>query len=253
MIKTALFKKYRTNEFIQFISNTLMIVKEHGADKLKVKAAYSSLNKHHQQLAEAYKQATQSEITPQLAKLDDQRDEAIICLRQICEGYTNHHQEEKRMAGQTILNCIAKYGNRLYNLNYSAETTALKNLASDLLTEPECLAAVQTVHMEEVVTYMQTTNQQFEELFIQRLKEASQLETMTMTERSQLTADVYRSLVQHVQAHATLSPSELYTGFINHLNENIEYFNQLVDRRKRGEQPDVTAINEEVRATPLEA
>ena len=41
MINNALFKKYRTNEFIQFISNTLMIIKEHGADKLKIKACNS--------------------------------------------------------------------------------------------------------------------------------------------------------------------------------------------------------------------
>lgn len=232
MIKTALFKNYRTNEFIQFISNTLMIINEHGKDKLKIKVLYNSLNNHYKQLAAAYQQASQSDITPQLAKLDDERDEAIICLRQISEGYTNHPFEAERMAGQTVLNCIGKYGTRLYNLNYSAETAALKNLSKDLTTISECVDAIKTIGMEAVVNFMNETNEKFEELFIKRLKESSQSNAKTTTELTQLTSDVYRTLVQHVNAHATLSPSAAYAGFVSHLNENIEYFNQIVERRK---------------------
>ena len=49
--------------------------------------------------------------------------------------------------------------------------------------------------------------------------------------------------MKHLEAHATLTPSAEYTLFINHLNENTEHFNQMVERRK--------PVSEEVPEEPL--
>jgi len=238
MIRSAILSKYRIQEFIQFISNMLMIVKQHGPDKLKIKALYTVLYQHHEKLQEAYKQDTISDITPQLAHLDIRRDQAIICLRQICDGYTHHHNEKLKTAGKKIVECIDKYGSRLYSLNYGAETAALKHLARDLQTNPECISALQEMHMEDVVNEMHMANTKFEKLFIQRLGEFSQYETKSTKELIQLTSEAYRTLVQHVDAHATLALSEEFTSLISHMNENIEHFNQVVERRKRGGEPE---------------
>ncbi len=232
MINAAVLGRYRIQEFIQFISNTLIIVKQHGAEKLKVKALYNVLSQHHIQLQEAYKQDTNSEITPQLTSLDTQRDQMIICLRQICEGYTHHPNEKLKAAGSRIVACIDKYGSKLYQLNYNAETASLKNLIRDLQTNPDCVAAIQDLDLEEVVKEMNIANINFEKLFIQRLGEFSQNGAKSTKELVQLTSEAYRTLAQHVTAHATLTPSEGYTSLIKHLNENIDHFNHIVDRRK---------------------
>ncbi|MEQ9443373.1 MAG: DUF6261 family protein [Cyclobacteriaceae bacterium] len=233
-MKTALLGRYRIQELIQFISNTLMIVKQHGPDKLKIKALYQSLLQQHQNLQQASKQDSMSEITPQLARLDARRDRAIICLRKICGGYAAHHRDNMSNAGQLILARIDKYGSKLYHQNYSAETAALKNLCRELQTDPLCINAVQELNVEEVVVEMNTVNTRFEKLFIQRLQEFSQYEGKSTQEHIQLTSEAYRTLVQHLDAHATLTPSEEYTLLINHLNENIDHFNLMIERRKRG-------------------
>ena len=253
MISSAILSKYRIQEFIQFISNVLMIVKQHGPDKLKIRPLYTVLLQNYESLQAAYKQDTNSEITPQLARLDVRRDQAIICLRQVCEGYIHHHNEKLKAAATKIIACIDKYGNRLYSLNYSAETAALKHLARDLQTNPECISALQDMHMEDVVNEMHVANTKFEKLFIQRLGAFSQYETKSTKEVIQLTSEAYRTLLQHVDAHATLAPSEEYNSLISHMNENIEHFNQVVERRKRGGEPEEmdTTSDESVDASTL--
>ncbi|MEM9930370.1 MAG: DUF6261 family protein, partial [Bacteroidota bacterium] len=122
MIKTASLKNYRVQEFIQFISNTLTIVQRHDPAKLKIAEYVTALTQHHQMLENAYKQDTLSEITPQLAQLDAVRDQALVCLRQVCEGYTSYPDETLSASGKKIVECIDKYGSKLYSLNYGAET-----------------------------------------------------------------------------------------------------------------------------------
>jgi hypothetical protein len=232
MIKAALLKNYRIPEFIQFITNILMIISQHEPKKLKIEPLVTALNQTHERLQEAFKQHTASEITPQLAKLDTARDRAIVCLRKVCEGYMDHPDERLKAAGQKVVECIDKYGSKLYSLNYGAETAILKNLVRDLQTNPECIIALKEVHMETLVQQMHETNLEFEKRFIQRLGAFSQYETKGTKELTQFTTEAYRTLVQHIDAHAILAPSEAYTSLINHMNENIDHYNLVAERRK---------------------
>ena len=251
MINTAILGKYRIQEFIQFTSNILMIVKQHGPDKLKIRSIYLPLVQNYERLQETYKRDTTNGLTPQITRLDDRRDRAIVCLRSIAEGYTYHFDEKLKAAGQLIVDCIDKYGSKLYQLNYNAETAALKNLGHDLHTDAACKAAIEELHLEWVVKEMDVANNRFEKLFVQRLGAFSQDEAKTTKEWVQRTTDAYRTLMQHIDAHATLAPSKEFTSLINHINENIEHFNVIVERRKGGaEEPEAESNAPNVLDTP---
>ncbi len=153
--------------------------------------------------------------------------------------YTHHHDKKRREAAEEVIACIDKYGYKLYSLNYGAETAALKNLAHDLQTDPVCMDAIQELQLKDVVNEMKNANVQFEKLFIERLSALSQEVIKSTKERIKSTTEAYRTLVQHVDAHATLAPSEVYDAFTSHLNENIEHFNQVVERRKNGQEAEV--------------
>ncbi len=239
MIKTALTKRYRIKEFIQFIRNVLLIVGQNDPQKLKLKAVYEALQQCGDTLQEAYRQNPASGITPQLASLDAQRDQAVLCLYKVSKGYLHHDDAKKAAAGKKVTDCLAKYGKRLHNLNYSAETAALKNLIHDLQTNPDCMAALKEMHLEKVVEVMSQANTAFEALFVQRLEQSSQQDTTK--ELVELTTEAYRTLVQHIEAHATLTPSESYTSLISHMNENIDHFNRVVARRRSMTADDVAA------------
>ncbi|MGB3779081.1 MAG: DUF6261 family protein [Tunicatimonas sp.] len=232
MITPAQLTRYRIKEFIQFIRNSLLIVSQHNPEQLQVKAQYGALTRAQQQLELAYKQDREDEMAQQLMQLDATRDRAIVCLRMISEGYTRHFDATLSTAGQALLDCIDKYGARLYSLNYGAETAALKNVVRDLQTLPACVQAIEVLHLKPLVAEMKRANLAFEKQFIEQLEASSQTNTETMRELVQGTTEAYRTLTKHLEAHATLTPSAEYTLFINHFNENTEHFNQVVDRRK---------------------
>ena len=243
MITTALLTRYRIKEFIQFVYNSVIIVSQHNPNQLSVKKQYTALTQIHRQLEQAYKRDTGKTATPQLAQLDAARDQAIVCLRMISEGYTRHYDPTLNAAGQQVLACIDKYGSRLHSLNYSAETAVLKNVVRDLQTIPACAQAIQALHLEPLVAEMKRLNLAFEQRFVDRLEIISRSESRSMRELVQQTTEAYRTLVKHLEAHATLNPSVEYTLFINHFNENIEHFNQVVERRRAASTP---ADNREV-------
>ena len=164
--------------------------------------------------------------------LDEQRDALIICLRQVCEGYQHHHKEEVRTAAKEVLACIDKYGTKLYNLSYTEETAALKNLVRDLKTITSFAEAIILLHMEDVLDEMDRFNAKFEKLFVKRLEEFSRNQTKSTREMISIITESYRILVQHTTANATLTPSDDYDSLISHINENIEHFNQRVERRR---------------------
>lgn len=232
MIVQAILTGYRVKEFIQFVGNALIIVDQHNPDTLKISDQYQALNTIYQQLLQVYKQDTVGDTATQLAKLDARRDQAIICLRMLSEGYVRHHDEKRQVAGEQLLACIDKYGTRIYHLNYSAETAALKNLVCDLETVLACQEALNLLHLTSTVEEIKQANQAFEQLFVRQLRESSQKKPLRTRELIRQVAEAYRTLIKFVEAHVTLSPSAPYTLFIGHLNENTKHFNQLVEQRR---------------------
>ncbi|MGB3849417.1 MAG: DUF6261 family protein [Tunicatimonas sp.] len=232
MITAARLTRYRIKEFIQFVRNSLLIVSEHSPEQLQVKTQYNTLAQAQRQLEKTYKQDRDDDMAQRLMQLDATRDRAIVCLRMISEGYTRHFDAVLSAAGQTVLDCVDKYGARLYSLNYSAETAALKNVVRDLQNLPTCIQAIQVLRLGEIVKEMKRANLAFEKQFIEHLAASSRANSETMRELVQSTSEAYRTLVKHLEAHATLTPTTDYTLFINHFNENVEHFNQMVTQRK---------------------
>ena len=85
------------------------------------------------------------------------------------------------------MECIDKYGSKLYDLNYGAETAALKNVVRDLQTNNECIIALKELHMACLVEQLHTSNLKFEDMFIEKLVEYSEYEGKTTRELTQLT------------------------------------------------------------------
>jgi ribosomal protein L20 len=235
---------YRNKEFTQFIRNTLMIVHQQGPEQLKVKAQYQLLNQLCQQLEKAYEQVDNSQLSQQLIELDNRRDQAIVCLRALSEGYLNHPKSTHREAGEQLLACINRYGSRLYALNYTEETATLKQLLGELQTRPECQQATETLQLADVVNEMKQANQAFEKLFIQRIEESVQSEGLSNRELMRKTTDAYRQLLKHLEAHATLTPSNEYQLLADLLNENTSYFNEVVERRKSISTPELVTASD---------
>jgi len=55
---------------------------------------------------------------------------------------------------------------------------------------------------------------------------------LTHRELMRQATKAYRTLLKHLEGHATLTPSNEYQLLIDHLNGNTTHFNEMVERRK---------------------
>ncbi len=236
MLKNPHLRWYRINEIIHFFSKVLTILKQYDPEKMKIKEVYDLMAQNLDSLKASYKQDKEITSSNALKVLDKIRDKAIISLRMVAYGYSLHHLEKLRVAGQSILDCIDKYGSKIYSLNYGAETTVLEKIGSELQSQPQLFRYVKTLHLEELLIDLVKSNEEFDKIFDKRLDERSKFNEYSTTEWINVNTTSYRQLIQHLIALSTLNPAEEFVVLFNHLNEIIDHYNDIVERRKSSNQ-----------------
>jgi hypothetical protein len=231
MIKSVNFKKFRTSEFIQFFVDINKIYEENNPESLNLSEQHALLANINSELAKVFKQDLGSDITEEIAELDQRRDEAVICLRKLADAYTNHYDSAKKEAGQRMVNAIDKYGSKIYLLNYQAETSTVNNLVNDIETLPELVDANTLMGSGDVVSELKTSNNLFNERYLARVHEEAEKEKVSAGEVIKEGITNYRTLVAHTEAHATLNSNVAYSSLINQLNVLIDKYNDTVSGR----------------------
>ncbi len=230
-MNTPNYRKFRTNEYAQFFQDVYTICTANNPISLKIETQTDSLNQINISLADVFKKNYGSEITEKVVYYDNRRDEAIICLRKLADGYTNHFNEAYKESALRILHTIDKYGSQIYKLNYQAETSTLKNLASDLRNTPQLWADVEKLMLTEIIQEIETMNNECNNYYLQRIQETAANVSEPAREVIKEGKKQYKILVDHIMAHATLTPSEAYSNLINEINALIDKYNSTVTSR----------------------
>lgn len=240
MFNSPKFHLYRNNEHIQFNSDTLSITKEADPTELKVKAEFDALKECNLKLENAYLVTQGSELTKEIADEDDNRDACVSAIKKIVEGYAGHYDKEYSDAGILLLNQFNKYGENIANMNYQAETTAIKDLTEEVKTGEKLPSAVNKLHLTEMFDYLEKRNTGFNNLYLQRFKEEGGKSKENLRELRNESITLYRKLTKRIEAYAYIEPSPLYDEVIKTVNTMIDKYNQL--RRKTKVKDDITDI-----------
>lgn len=231
--------KLRIPESNQFFGDVLGVCKKADPVALNFQAQFLGLEESHQELNKSFKKQKASMRTAELALLDARRDDAIICLRKLVDGYTNHHDESKKVAGKLLKLTIDKYGRQISKMNYQAETSVLDNVVVDLEDGGEKAAAVTLLGVSDTVAEIKASNGLFSATFLDRVGEDAAKAMVASGELVMECRGKYELLAKHIEANATINPSGAYTSLINELNALIEKFNTLLairQGRKNGDE-----------------
>ena len=117
MINIPILRNFRASEFIQFCKDVLSLCKKADPKKLQIDEPLSDFEASTVKLDDIFKVSKASGITQVLSKLDDRRDEGVICYRKLSDGYTHHFNAEKADAGEKLIAAIDNYGSNIYKLN----------------------------------------------------------------------------------------------------------------------------------------
>ena len=80
MLKTIYFRMLWVNEFIQFLKIVISICKENDPVALNIDTRLESLEENFNNLESVFKKEQGSDLTEEIAALDERRDTALISL-----------------------------------------------------------------------------------------------------------------------------------------------------------------------------
>lgn len=232
MIKSIKFYGLRISEMVEFFALLVAICKKYATETLNISVQVNALEASFNESDAVFKQDRASEYTAELVKLDQLRDDDLICLRKIAEGFTYHFLPGKKAAARLISKTINLYGKSVQTLNYEAETTVVRNLCNDLLTKPELQQAIESLPVVDVIENLKSNNESFSELYLQRVDETSKKKDAAAGEALKETINVYRELASHIDANMVVSPSAELGELVDEINTLGDRYNDIVELRK---------------------
>lgn len=120
MISKPKIRKFRLSEILQLINDVLKICK-YNATTLLVVDEVTDLKAKNTALDAGFKEIESgSVISDELVALDGQRDDCLIGIKWCAQAYSRHYDATYRVAAESILASMAKYGNDIPLLNYQA-------------------------------------------------------------------------------------------------------------------------------------
>lgn len=231
MINSANIHNYRIGESVQFLKYVLDLVERHDNKPQGIPEKTNNLRAVHTDYEAAYKNELRNKLTKQVEQLDNRRDYAELCLKNVAEGFMYHHRPEIKEAATKIVDTIAKYGDNIARLNYQEETPTLRRLVSEITSTPELMDAVNKLQLQETLQEIETANNEFENIYILRLQQNAAVTSKSAMELKKDAIAAYYDLVKIIEAHILILGIEPFKTLVAELNQLIESYNKIVDDR----------------------
>ncbi|MBK1835615.1 DUF6261 family protein [Roseibacillus ishigakijimensis] len=233
MILSPNFPRYRAAELIQFTRNVVEIVDANDAPTLNLQTQRDALASRLEALAAEFRPVLASEVTAELVALDERRDRAISGISNLVRAYLNHYDSSRVAAANRLLEDLERHGPMVGRLRYQLETGVLATITTDWLSKDPLLDAVQDLDLEDWVLELKAANDEFDDKYVQRARETAGDPSQIAALRDE-TVEAWRTLVAHLTAHATLTPSAAYDALGDELNSLITNYNEAVQARENG-------------------
>ncbi|WP_103068055.1 DUF6261 family protein [Aquimarina sediminis] len=233
MIEKIDLSKLRNDEYIQFIVDTTKTIRKENAVVELVNKKLTTLEKQKEYLESVFKKQLGSDTTGEIRELDRQRDFSIIGIKKVIEGYTYHYDPEVKLRAILLSDSISKYDSLIYDQNYQAETTTIRNLKNDWETDISLGKALQQLHLSDWAEQLDAVNNDFNNKYLERNTELSKASEETVTSLRKDADKDYKVLISHISSHAILNPTQELTNIVNQINTLIEQYKILIEGRTK--------------------
>ena len=172
MVSTPNLEKFRQGDFVQYMNNVLEIVTAARATTFQIAPQRTALEDVTEQLNEAWQPAVGSELTPEIAELDKQRDSVFSGLKGTVDNWAlNHYLPNMRNAAFIIADNIAGHGDKVTVMRYQQQTATINAIINDLNTDHA--AHVATLKLEDWVDHLAGLNKSFNDKYVERAQAIS--------------------------------------------------------------------------------
>ena len=224
-------QKLRNSEFIQFFVDLLSIFLKQKPEELGIKDQLDPISPDLESIKSIHGTMKGSEISDELKTIDNRRDNCIMGIRMVLEGYTFHYDPIINEAAQVLLNKIDTFGSKIAKQNYPTETTSLKGIYESFTKEEKLINALALLNLTAWVGQMDKDNTLFNTRYLDRVDETSKQSDDKIKVLRKSVTEKYSTLRSHMTSHATLKPTENYKLVIDQTNTLIDQYNTIIKRR----------------------
>ena len=248
-------KALRIAGFLEYLQQVAKLVKdyrdsgEEGVSQLptKVEPVYTSFKDSVTAVDDAYKLSRASEYTQKIAEEDDRRDGLYTLLVKQLKVYMKFtFDAEKKEAAEYLWNIVKKY-NVNVDENYSEESSKLQQMIQELNTNAQAELRVAKLGLENLITQLNTANEQVRTLMSYRNDERMQIEKAALATAREHADQAYRDLILALNASAVMDDdAHRFDELISQVNELIKYYRMYVlpkAGKKDEEEPGENANN----------
>ena len=230
-------KALRIAGFLEYLQQVAKLVKdyrdsgEEGVSQLptKVEPVYTSFKDSVTAVDDAYKLSRASEYTQKIAEEDDRRDGLYTLLVKQLKVYMKFtFDAEKKEAAEYLWNIVKKY-NVNVDENYSEESSKLQQMIQELNTNAQAELRVAKLGLENLITQLNTANEQVRTLMSYRNDERMQIEKAALATAREHADQAYRDLILALNASAVMDDdAHRFDELISQVNELIKYYRMYV-------------------------
>ncbi len=222
--------KLRNYEFFQFFVQFLRLVEEFGTEALKIKAVFEKFLLLFGQLDKALEVISKSDITPQIAEVDHRRDTTYKGFAEAVKSASKHFKPEMAEAARKLQIVIDHFGD-FTKLPYNEETGKIYNLVQELQNE-KYSPLVSMLNLTEWVNELVAINIEFDTLIKNRFDERLEKQELRVKAIRKEVEESYKEIAGDIEALCRVHKTEIYIDFINKLNIQITYYNNILLQRK---------------------
>ncbi|MDR1865667.1 MAG: DUF6261 family protein [Bacteroidales bacterium] len=222
-------KHLRNEEHFQLMSDFKKLAEAVGVSALYIDRFFAAfvvlLDKENLALEVIRK----SELTAGITEADERRDNVYRGFLILLESYLHSPRSEKVEAARHLRIVTDHYGD-FRNKPYNEETASITNFVQEVYER--CAADLDTLNAGEWISELSAANQTFDELMNRRFDRAAEREYVSLRETRNEIDKIYAQMVEFIDASVILNGGEAHTGFVNRLNERVQYYKSTLAQRK---------------------
>ena len=196
-----------------------------------------------------YVRVTGSAYTKKIADLDTERDQNYLALKGLLEAFERFTGDtERQQAAQTVLAVVRKYKINIAD-SYEREGLKMDQMLQELQRNYQVELAMKKLGAEDMLAKLKTVNDECRRIVNLRQEERAQLVKGEMLAARKECDIEYRLIIQQLNGAALLDETGYkYEEFIRLLNEDINYYRNVVLARSKNNKDDATPSDDDAPA-----
>jgi len=222
------------SEYPLVVNRLMDIVHKHSPYNLHLSVSFERLSAFRTSLSKIERQERTDSESALLSELDGQRDRLYNVIYAVAKAFQRTPMSEVSNHAQRVFLLFKKHGASMASSNYTAQTKRLYDLADEVRTQPETMAALEALALKPLWLRMCELNSEFDALFMARKHRQAAMERVdvrAIRRGCDKAISLLWSAIEHCIAERG---AEAYMPLLNGINGlNAYYKQQLAARATR--------------------